>query len=434
MHRHGVTVTPALPQRHVMVSRARAVGVTGHVTGDHMAKRLTDIAIRNLKPGTDRYEVRDAVSPLRVVVQPSGHKSFIVRYRSPLNGKPAKLTLKAGISLAAARKEAADALYEVEKRRDPNAAKRQDRHKRQAAAANTLRAVAEQYLRLECGKLRTAARRLADLERLIFPAIGNQPVAEIRRSEIVKLLDKVQLENGPVMADRVLAIIRSLLNWYAARSDDFRSPIVRGMTRTSTQERARSRKLTDDELRAVWTTADKTAPPFGPLVQFLLLTSARRAEAAGMTWGELSGTDWTLPAARNKTGVDLVRPLSATAQSILAKLPRIDGCEFVFTAKSRAFNSFSRAKAAFDASCGVTGWTLHDARRTARSLLSRAGVNADHAERCLGHVIGGVRGTYDRHEFYEEKRHAFERLAELIERIVNPPAGNVRALGKHEPA
>jgi integrase len=411
-----------------------------------MAKRLTDIAIRNLKPQADRYEIRDAVSPVRVVVQPSGHKSFIVRYRSPLDGKPAKLTLTAGISLAAARKEAADALYEVEKRRDPGAAKRQDRHKRQVVAANTFRAVAEQYLKLECGmrrdgdqvafgeKIRTASRRLRDLERLIFPALGNRPVAEIRRSEIVKLLDKVQLENGPVMADRVLAIIRLLLGWYAARSDDFRSPIVRGMARTKTKERARSRTLDDNELRAIWTTAGKTAPPFGAFVQFLLLTAARRAEAARMTWNELSEAGWTLPASRNKTKVDLVRPLSAPAQSILANLPRIADCEFVFTAGSRPFNSFSRAKATFDAACGVAGWTLHDLRRTARSLMSRADVNPDHAERCLGHALPGIRATYDQHEYYAEKKHAYDDLAALIQRIANPPRGNVTPLRNKKPA
>ena len=60
--------------------------------------------------------------------------------------------------------------------------------------------------------------------------------------------------------------------------------------------------------------------------------------------------------------------------------------------------------------------------------MSRAGVSADHAERCLGHVIGGVRGTYDRHGFHREKALAFEALAALIERIVNPPASNVTAL------
>jgi integrase len=70
-------------------------------------------------------------------------------------------------------------------------------------------------------------------------------------------------------------------------------------------------------------------------------------------------------------------------------------------------------------------WTIHDLRRTARSLMSHAGVPPDHAERCLGHVIGGVRSIYDRHAFAKEKREAFEALAALVERILNPAAGNV---------
>jgi hypothetical protein len=52
--------------------------------------------------------------------------------------------------------------------------------------------------------------------------------------------------------------------------------------------------------------------------------------------------------------------------------------------------------------------------------MSRAGVSADVAERALGHVVGGVRGTYDRHEYYEEKRLAFEKLSALIVQIVDP--------------
>jgi integrase len=71
------------------------------------------------------------------------------------------------------------------------------------------------------------------------------------------------------------------------------------------------------------------------------------------------------------------------------------------------------------------GWTLHDLRRTARSLMSRAGVSADVAERCLGHVISGVRGTYDRHAYFDEKKRAFDTLAALVDRIVNPAANNV---------
>jgi integrase len=77
-------------------------------------------------------------------------------------------------------------------------------------------------------------------------------------------------------------------------------------------------------------------------------------------------------------------------------------------------------------------WTLHDLRRTARSLMSRAGVNPDIAERCLGHVIGGVRGVYDRHKFVEEMRHAFEALATQIERIVHPVENVVASIFKDE--
>jgi integrase len=81
----------------------------------------------------------------------------------------------------------------------------------------------------------------------------------------------------------------------------------------------------------------------------------------------------------------------------------------------------------------VTGWTLHDLRRTARSLMSRAGVPSDHAERSLGHVMLGVRGIYDRHEYLQEKRHAFEALAGQIEHIVNPQRNVVPLRGAATP-
>src|SRR5207248_2811884 len=130
----------------------------------------------------------------------------------------------------------------------------------------------------------------------------------------------------------------------------------------------------------------------------------------------------------NKVKVDLIRPLSPTAQGVIDKLPRIGRAGFAFTTSGRTgLGGFSKFKRKLDKRSGVTGWTLHDLRRTARSLMSRAGVASDHAERCLGHVIGGVRGVYDRHEFYEEKKRALEVLATQIERILNPQP-NVIAL------
>jgi integrase len=394
-----------------------------------MARALTDIAVRNLKPSKKkkRREIADpGARGLYVIVQPSGVKSFAVRYRH--GGKSRKLTLTPGITLAAARKAAADALYQVEQGHDPSVARRQAKQAQRLAAADTFKAVAEEYFGRggDPGKggganLRSKQWREAALERLVYPTLGDRPIAEIRRNEVNRLLDKIEDASGLVMADRALAIIRRIMNWHATRSDDFRSPIVRGMARADAKARARKRTLTDDELRAVWQAAETGEGPFERLVQFLLLTAARRNEAAYMRRSELSGAGWTLPASRNKTRVDLIRPLSMAAQAVLARVPSLAGCDFVFSGDGRsAINGFSHFKKRFDAQCGVTGWTLHDLRRTARSLMSRAGVNADHAERCLGHVIGGVRETYDRHEFHAEKQHAYDALAAQIDRIVNP--------------
>ena len=125
-------------------------------------------------------------------------------------------------------------------------------------------------------------------------------------------------------------------------------------------------------------------------------------------------------ASRNKTKVDLVRPLSAAALAVIAQAPRIHTSDFVFSVDGRRFGGLSCRKIPFDKASGVTGWTLHDLRRTARSLMSRAGVPSEHAERCLGHVIGGVEGVYDRHHYREEMLIAYEKLATLLGQIVDP--------------
>jgi integrase len=75
-------------------------------------------------------------------------------------------------------------------------------------------------------------------------------------------------------------------------------------------------------------------------------------------------------------------------------------------------------------------WVLHDLRRTAKSLMVRAGVRPDISERALGHVIAGVEGVYDQHTYDDEKADALNRLASLIDSILNPPKGNVVAISE----
>ena len=197
------------------------------------------------------------------------------------------------------------------------------------------------------------------------------------------------------------------MNWYASRSDDFRSPIVRGMARTKPREQARDRILTDEELRAVWRQAEANGV-FGAFIRFVLLTAARRTEAAAMAWTEIDGGDWTLPASRNKTKVDLIRPLSKAALAVLNECRT--GSPFVFSIDGKApISGYSALKEAFDKALPLPRWTLHDLRRTARSLMSRAGVPSDHAERCLGHVIGGIRGSTTDTNIIEKRRKRLKR-------------------------
>ena len=131
-----------------------------------------------------------------------------------------------------------------------------------------------------------------------------------------------------------MAYIRAAFHWQEGRDDNFTSPIIRGMSRTSTKERQRKRILSDDELRAVWKATTEHGT-FGALIRFLLLTAARRDEARMMTWQEIKGTDWFLPARRNwKTKLELVRPLSKAARDVLNTLPRKSA--YVFAGRNGA--------------------------------------------------------------------------------------------------
>jgi integrase len=293
-------------------------------------------------------------------------------------------------------------------------------HKR----AQTFQAISEQYLLRKTKDHRTRGEIEAMLARLIDPSLGQRPITSINRSDIVRLLDRIEDENGAVTATKALGIISRVMNFHASRTDDFRSPIVKGMGRGTAQ--ARSRILSDDELRSIWRACSEY-PVFGSMLRFILLTATRRDEAGKMRWSEISGAEWVIPAARYKTNIDHVIPLSRMA---LSTLPERNG-EWVFSGNGRQpIGNYTHNKEAIDKASGVNGWVIHDLRRTARSLMSRAGVAPDHAERCLGHVIGGVRGTYDRHEYHREKQRAYELLAGLIDRIVRGDAKVVPMRGQ----
>jgi integrase len=370
-----------------------------------------------------------------VRVTAAGARSFVLNYRAAHVERRHTIGQWPDWSVLKAVQEARKLRQRVDRGEDPQL----DRRRTEAAADETLEAICNEYLAREGKKLRTADQRKRTLERLVYPTLGGRAIDSIKRSEIIRLLDAVEDGSGARMADDVLAVLRKIMNWHAARSDEFSSPIRRGMARTKPKERQRTRTLSDAEVQLIWRhSAD--AGPYGAMLRFFLLTSARLSEARLMVWKELDAKDWTLPAARNKTKVDLVRPLSDATRKEVPK--PVDGCDFVFTLDGeRPIGGLSKFKRRLDDAILVDlrkqdpkakplpRWTPHDVRRTARSLMSRAGVLSDHAELCLGHVLVGVRGTYDRYEYYDEKKAAFEKLAALIERILNP-VDNVTPLRK----
>lgn len=386
-----------------------------------MKRRLTDTFAKNAPiPTKDRTYYWDAsLAGFALSVTNKGAKSWICQFR--WQGKTRRLTMRGIVPLDEARLWAREQLIKVAKGIDPEP-------KSQAAPEPTFRDIADDYLRLEGRSLRSHDKYARTLERLVYPVIGDRPIRQIERFEITRLLDAITEANGAGMAKLTLAIVRRIMSWHATRDSRFVSPMVAGMGPSKATGASGSRVLVDDELRAIWA-ASEAPEQFHAVVRLLLLTAARREEIGAMRWDELKGDLWRLPPERHKTGRtagELVRPLSKAAMAIVEAQPRIQGSPYVFG--QRGFGNWSATKERFDKACGVADWGLHGLRKTARTLMARAEITGEVAERALGHAVGQMEAVYNRHQFIEEQRAAFEALAALIERLANP-VDNVIALG-----
>ena len=150
-----------------------------------------------------------------------------------------------------------------------------------------------------------------------------------------------------------------------------------------------------------------------------------------MRWQDISiDGEWTMPEGKREKGVGGSLILPELAIDIIRARPRFASNPHVFAGRGGSYlTGYSKAKAALDAKAPLPEWRLHDLRRTARSLMARAGVRPDIAERVLGHVQPGVQGIYDRHSYREEKADALKRLASLLDGILRPVENVVQMRG-----
>jgi integrase len=353
-------------------------------------------------------------------VPPDGPIVFCAVARSPITHKAIFATLgnTSEINLAEARDRCREAIKRI-KAGQPVVEPR-------PPAPETLAAVAANWLTryVERNRLRTAPELRRQVGKYIVPVLGDRPFVDIRRSDIALFLDAIEDKHGPPMADSILSTLRAIANWYAARDDTYTPPFVRSMTRTPPQNRRRDRILNDNEIRQVWqAAADFKIAQFGAVVQLLLLTGQRLAKVQTLRWDDLDASGiWTIRTEpREKTNAGKLR-LPQRALDIVHAQPLFVSSPYVFVSRTGS-NGYS--KSAFDEKCNVANWRLHDLRRTARSLMARAGVSSEIAERVLGHAIPGIEAIYNRHDYLDEKADALRKLAALVERIINPPSDNV---------
>jgi integrase len=393
--------------------------------------RLTVRSVETMRPATERREIPDGIMPgLYLVVQPSGAKSWAVRYRH--QGQPRKHTIGSfpTVDLKTARLLGGKALRAAAEGRDPGREKMQAR----GAKADSIDRVVAEFLDRHVrrsNRPRTAQETERLLRLHVMPRWRGRNVHEITRRDVLDVLDRVVDSGAPIAANRALAAVRKFFNWCVARDILSASPCAG--VKPPTAERSRDRVLSDDELRLVWHAADQVGWPFGPLVQLLALTGQRRDEVGRMQWSELDlGKQlWTLPAERVKNNQPHQVPLSNAALGVLESAPQIVGSPFVFTTNGTAPSSaYSKNKRRLDAllPADLPAWRLHDLRRTAASGMARLNVNLPVIEKVLNHSSGsfaGIVGVYQRHSFADEKRAALDAWGGHVSAVVNEKASGV---------
>lgn len=382
---------------------------------------LTDLQVKRLVPRESRFEVLDGKG-LAVRVAPTGTKTWIFRYL--FEGTPRRMSLGKypSMSLAEAREAHGKALADVERGIDPGTVATDAKRARKAAP--TFQDLVEEFWERELKATKSGPERKRLVEKDALPAWRTRKAKDITRRDIVVLMDEVR-GRAPVTANRLLGVLARMFNFAAERGIIEDSPATR-IRRPS--EAPRVRVLNDDELHRFWHGLEEVDvyPATRLALRMILLTGQRPGEVTGMTWEEVEGEWWTVPADRVKGGQEHRIPLTGLALEIIEDARRYSGDRpFVFASSMRngsvpiTVHSLSRGVLRHREEMGIhEHYTPHDLRRTCRTRLAEIGIDDVVAEKVLGHQLQGILKVYNRHSYDTEKRAALVAWENRLRRIL----------------
>jgi integrase len=301
--------------------------------------------------------------------------------------------------------------------RDPASEKREAKR---SMAVDRVDDLLENFIAQHVSQTRSTREISRVLRREVGKVWTGRSIHEIDKRDVVELISAVEQRGARVAANKTLKCLKAFLRWCVGRAVIDRSP-AEGVPLPA-KEVARDRVLNDQELAKVILAARSIGGPYGGIVELLAPTGQRREEVAGMQWQELNVAQqtWTISKARTKNAKEHVVHLS---QQSVAVLKRADerGALVLSLLGARPFGGFGRAKRILDHQSGVTGWRLHDLRRTCVSGMARLGVAPHVADKILNHqagTISGVAAVYQRHEFLTERRAALDLWGAHIAQIL----------------
>ena len=360
------------------------------------------------------------------------------------------------MTLEEARRIAGEWRSLIDKGMDPAVVEEEAREKEARERARRIKhsfaAVAEEFIADKLAQERSGKLAERDLRSTFIAAWAERPVIEISKFDVLEIINAKKRSGAPQQARALLVLIRRFFNWCVDQH-------VYGLDRSPCDRLKpksiigavpkRNRRLNDAELFAFWRATERMKYPIGPVYRMLLLTGLRLNEAAQLSWREVQDDIIVIPPERMKakdgTAFEHLVPITAAIREVIASLPRIKGGKYLFSLSGgkrplamtgpikadldrrmlRTLMAMARRRGEDHHAVDLPHWTNHDLRRTVRSGLSALRVPHNVAETVLAHRQGGIVGTYDLHEYQDEKAEALELWAQHVASIGNSTPAKV---------